>query len=304
MELILSSIFPIFILILIGVLFKKISFPSHDFWPMADKLTYYVLMPALLINSLSKAKLELLYFNSILSLLIAIFLTALLLVIFNKLSSTRNSSFTSVMQGGTRFNTYIFLALSSSLFGEKGILIASIIITFAIPFLNILNISIFAIYKENSKLDFIYLVKSILQNPLIIACFIGTFINFFGISIPISFEKSLQVLGSAALPLGLLSIGYALVLGDLKSTKKDIFISSFAKFLVLPIFTYILAVLFNLDEDLTAILVLFSIMPTATSAFILARQLGGDTKLMSAIITVQTLVSAPILVIFLAIFFK
>ena len=57
MEHIFSSLIPIFSLIVIGYLLKKISFPSHDFWPMADKLTYYILMPALLILRYQKLKL-------------------------------------------------------------------------------------------------------------------------------------------------------------------------------------------------------------------------------------------------------
>jgi hypothetical protein len=49
--------------------------------------------------------------------------------------------------------------------------------------------------------------------------------------------------------------------------------------------------------------VVFAALPTAVSAFILARQLGGDTTLMASIITVQTIVSAltlPLMLNFLA----
>ena len=75
MEHIFSSLIPIFALIIFGYLFKKISFPSHDFWPMADKLTYYILMPSLLILTLSQAKFENNSFELILSSTLAIFLT-------------------------------------------------------------------------------------------------------------------------------------------------------------------------------------------------------------------------------------
>ena len=159
MEHIFSSLIPIFSLIVIGYLFKKISFPSHDFWPMADKLTYYILMPALLIFTLSKAKIDSSSITFISVCLLAIFITMIILMIFNKLSPTQNSSFTSIVQGGIRFNTYVFLALSASIFGEKGLVLAAIIITFAIPFLNILSISVFACYSNNSKIDFFYLFK-------------------------------------------------------------------------------------------------------------------------------------------------
>ncbi|CAM3990274.1 AEC family transporter [Arcobacter cloacae] len=302
MEYIFTSLVPVFGLILIGYFFKIISFPSHEFWPLADKLTYFVLMPALLIYTLSKAKLDINSVNLVLVSLLAIFLTMIFLIVFNKLSPANNSSFTSIVQGGIRFNTYVFLALSSSIFGNEGLILSAIILTFAIPFINILCVTVFAIYSQNNKLDFIYLVKSIVKNPLIIGCFIGGSLNILNISLPISISNIFKILSEAALPLGLLSIGYALVLKDMKNVKKDLFISSFAKFMILPIFIYTLGNLFNLNETMIAVLVLFSLLPTAPSSFILARQLGGDLPLMTTIITVQTLVSALFIILFLKFF--
>lgn len=302
MEHIFSSLIPIFSLIVIGYLFKKISFPSQDFWPMADKLTYYILMPSLLVLTLSKAKFDISSINLVSSSLLAIFLTLIFLIVFNKISSTRNSSFTSVVQGGIRFNTYVFLALSGSIFGSEGLVIAAIIISFAIPFLNVLCITIFALYEENLKINFFYILKSIFKNPLIISCFFGAFLNLFAINIPLSFENLLKILGSAALPMGLISIGYTLVLKELGSNKKDLTITMFAKFIVLPVFIYFLAKVFNLDSLAISILVLFAIMPTAPSSFILARQLNGDMPLITSIITLQTIVSSLFLILFLKLF--
>ena len=82
MEQIFSSLIPIFSLIVMGYLFKKISFPSNDFWPMADKLTYYILMPALLIFTLSKAKLDSNSVDLVLVSIFEIFLTMFFLIIF------------------------------------------------------------------------------------------------------------------------------------------------------------------------------------------------------------------------------
>lgn len=302
MEHIFSALIPVFSLILIGYLFKKISFPSNEFWPMADKLTYFVLMPALLIYKLSSAKFDENSINFILVSLLAIFFTMILLIVFNKINPTKNSSFTSIVQGGIRFNTYVFLALSGSIFGDKGLVLSAIILTFAIPFINILCVTIFALYSDNKKLDFFYLVKSIVKNPLIIGCAIGGFINFLSIPLPVSAKNLLQILSEAALPLGLLSIGYALVLKEIGSSKKDLVISSIAKFITLPILIFIFSKFFGLNEIMISILVLFALMPTAPSSFILARQLGGDISLMTSIITVQTIISAFFIILFLKFF--
>ena len=120
MEHIFSALIPVFGLILIGYFFKRIKFPSHEFWPQADKLTYYILMPALLIYELSNASLNSKNsFSFVMAALLAIFFTMIILIIINKIKPTNASSFTSVIQGGIRFNTYVFLALSGSIFEDK-----------------------------------------------------------------------------------------------------------------------------------------------------------------------------------------
>ncbi len=297
---ILTALIPIFSLIMIGYFFKKIKFPSHDFWPQADKLTYYILMPSLLIYKLSTASINSTNStNYVLTALITIFIVLLILFIFNKLFNFEVDSFTSIVQGGIRFNTYVFLALADAILGDNGIVLAAILLTFVIPFINILCISTFALYISQNKLTFMYFFKSIVTNPLIIACFIGGTINFLNISIPVVLENTLDILGQAALPLGLLSIGFGLVLKEIKSSKKDIIVSSFAKHLLTPIIMFFIANAFSLDKEMIAILLIFSVLPTAPSSFILARQLGGNISLMSSIITIQTLISSLFIIVVL-----
>ena len=303
MEHIFSALIPVFGLILIGYFFKRIKFPSHEFWPQADKLTYYILMPALLIYELSNASLNSKNsFSFVMAALLAIFFTMIILIIINKIKPTNASSFTSVIQGGIRFNTYVFLALSGAIFGKEGLVLSAIILTFAIPFINVLCITIFALYVSNDKLNFLYLIKSIITNPLIVACLIGGTINFIGIEFPVVINNTLAILSKAALPMGLLSVGFGLIIKEISSFKSELIISSFAKHLIMPILIFIFAKYFELDNMMISILVLFAVLPTAPSSFILARQLGGNMGLMSSIITVQTLLSALFIIIFLKIF--
>lgn len=303
MEHIFSALIPVFGLILIGYFFKRIKFPSHEFWPQADKLTYYVLMPSLLIYKLSNASLDSKdSFSFVLAALLAIFFTMIFLILINKIKPTNASAFTSVIQGGIRFNTYVFLALAGAIFGNDGLILSAIILTFAIPFINILCITIFALYISNEKLNFLYLLKSIITNPLIIACVIGGSINFLGIHFPLIINNTLEILSKAALPMGLLSVGFGLVIREIKSSKSELIISSIAKHLIMPVLIFVFAKYFELDDMMISILVLFAVLPTAPSSFILARQLGGDIGLMSSIITVQTLVSALFIVLVLKFF--
>ena len=290
---ILSALIPVFSLIVIGYFFKRIKFPSYEFWPLADKLTYHVLMPSLLIYKLSSASLKQENsFEFVLSAIITISLVLFALILINKFYKVEGSSFSSIVQGGVRFNTYVFLALADSIYGDEGLVLAAIILTFIIPFINVICISIFALYVNENKLSLKYLLKSIFTNPLIIACFIGGSINFISLDLPIVVNKILAILSSAALPLGLLSVGFGLIIRDMNSLKFEITISTFAKLVLTPLIMYFMAQTFSLNSQMTAILVIFAVLPTAPSSFVLARQLGGDITLMSSVITVQTLLSA------------
>lgn len=293
MEHILTALIPIFLLIITGFSFKKIDFPSSEFWKNADKLTYFVLMPALLVYKLSKADLNSIgALDFVLTGILTIFSILIISIILKfKMKNTSGASFSSVVQGAIRFNTYVFLGLIAAILGDHGIALAALLITFAIPLLNIICITVFAFYVNDAKATFIGMVKSIIKNPLIVACIIGATINYSGIHMPIIAVKFLEILSASALPLGLLSIGFALDLGSIKEAKMELIVSSMLKLVVMPLIMFLIGIMFSLDSFLLTILIIFAAMPTASSSFILARQLGGDTKLMASIITFETLFS-------------
>jgi predicted permease len=292
MQHIISALIPIFSLILIGYFFKKIKFPSNDFWASADKLTYYILMPSLLVYKLSTANLENLdALDFLFTGNITILVVLLLCILINIKLNTSGASFSSVVQGAVRFNTYVFLALISSVYGDEGLALGALLITFAIPLINVIAITIFAVYVNDKKVTFLGLVKSIVANPLIIACVLGGSTNYFDITMPIIVENTFKILSSAALPMGLLSVGFSLELKAIKDAKLDLFLAVFLKLFVAPVIMFLIGRYFNLDTIFLSIVVIFASMPTAPSGVVFARQLGGDVKLMAAIITMQTIVS-------------
>lgn len=290
MEHIINTLIPIFSLILLGYFFKRIKFPSTEFWPLADKFTYYVLMPTLLVYKLSNAKIDLdhtlgLVATALLA-IIAVFFTLVVLNFFIKFES---KAFTSIVQGGIRFNSYVLLAFVDSVYGDKGLVLAAIVMAFVIPFINVMCISTFAIYTQRGNFSFRSFFKTIIKNPLIAACVIGGLINYADISIPVVIFKSFGILSSAALPIGLLSVGVGLEFKYLHSAKSELFVSVFAKLLYFPLVIYAIGSLVGLQAMELSVAVIFGAMPTAVSGYILARELGGDVTLMASIITLQTL---------------
>lgn len=290
---VLLALAPIFSLIALGYFLKRINIPGENFWDLADKITYYILFPSLLIYKLANANLSGINgFDIVLSAIISISVLALFLMFLDKfMLFFKEEAFTSIFQGSTRFNTYVFLALITSLYGDEGLIIAALIMTFTIPFLNFICIGIFALYNEEQKVNFKSFVLAVIKNPLIIACIIGGSLNFFSITLLPFINEILSITSMIALPLGLLSVGVGLHIRSMGEVKLELLTSLFFKLALLPAIMIFVALKFELSFLAIAVLMIYASMPTAPSSYILARQLGGDTKLMSAIITIQTLVS-------------
>ena len=135
------------------------------------------------------------------------------------------------------------------------------------------------------------------------ACLLGILLNLTGIGLPPVIAPMLDILGRAALAFGLLLVGTGLTLGAINTSRAMIARTTGLKLVVLPALVALTCGAFGVGGLAATIAVLFGGMPTATNAYILARQLGGDAELTAGIITVQTalsMISLPILLSLLA----
>ncbi|WP_338114333.1 AEC family transporter [Xenorhabdus indica] len=161
-------------------------------------------------------------------------------------------------------------------------------------------ISILALTPNKKALSIKQFVMVIIKNPLIIACFIGISFNLTKIGLPYGSGQFLKILASASLPLGLICIGASLQPSTLRSDKNSIIINILSRLLLMPLIAGIIGFLFHLNILELNLLILFFAIPTAPTAYILTRQLNGDSQLMSAIITLQTITAVITLPIILS----
>ena len=112
-----------------------------------------------------------------------------------------------------------------------------------------------------------------------------------GIGLPGITDRCLEIVGRAALPFGLLAVGAALKPEAIRGHLKAIAISSLVQFGLKPVMAVILISITGLSGIAAGVLIIVFMTPTAASAYILARQLGGDTETMASIITFQTLLA-------------
>ena len=287
-----SALAPVFAAILLGYALSRFHFPGDDFWPHAERITYYLLFPALLINKLASAHMG----SEMLPLACAILggdmLVSIGMLAARKRLGVDGPAFSSMFQGSVRVNTYVGLAGAVALLGDPGIALSAVALLCIVALNNVLCVLVVARYGSASESGGLDLVLQVARNPLIIGCIIGFGINLLALPLPGAFHETMAVLGRAALPLGLLAVGAGLRLGGVLKQMRPLSITTVVKLAVLPTITALLCHLFGAGGDALTVAVLFSALPTASSSFILSRQLGGDTELMASLITFQTLVSA------------
>jgi predicted permease len=207
----------------------------------------------------------------------------------------QSPQFTSLYQGATRFNSYIALAVASSVFDAQVFAMAALALGINIVLVNIVCTLAFSLSNPALQFSSVRLGRELITNPLILGCIIGLGINTFNLPLPVWTLETVRLLGATALPLGLIAVGVALRLRRMQAQWSLTLASSGLKFLILPTLLWVLSALFGLPPTHQAILVLIGAMPTATSAYILARQLGGDAELMANIITFQSLAAFVII---------
>ena len=286
------ALMPIFSLIVLGWVFRRWRFPSASFWTAADRLTYFVLLPSLIIQKLAVAEFTTALLGSLFAVLCGIVIVVgLMALTAGRLGSIQAAALTSVFQGSIRPNTYVVLAASAALYGSEGLALAIIPLAGVIPLVNILCILSFAYFVPSGKRTFFGVAKSIFQNPLVIACIIGVTLNMTNIGLPFFTFDLLDILASAALPMGLISVGTGLRPLENSSMILPMAIASVAKLLAMPAMAYLSLQFLDVSGLPLAVGTLFCSVPCAVSSYILAGHLNGDQPLMASIITVETLLA-------------
>ncbi len=298
---------PIFGIIILGYILKKQNFPGETFWDPAEKITYYLLFPSLLIHKISNAPLITGgYLKLIGASVSAVLSISLLLLAFRFFMKSNGPSFSSLFQGTVRFNTYIGLTIILQIYGTSGMVTAGIIMAVLIPLVNLLSVSFLIKYgqKSESQSDSWLIISKTARNPIVIACLLGITLNSAGIQLTNSLSLFLQILGQAALPLGLLTVGGSMQFGAMKKTGHYIASASILKLIAMPAVMWMFCILFKVPAKFTAIALIFAALPGSALSFILAKQLGGDSRLMANIVTVQTCLSIVTLPLLLSVITK
>ncbi|PZX09961.1 hypothetical protein LX81_04343 [Palleronia aestuarii] len=296
----LTTIWPIFALIWLGFGLARWRIPSAEFWPAAERLNYFVLFPALLVSSLADAPVrdpEVLRLGG--AAVATIMIASLALGLLRRVRPMPARRYGPVVQGVIRFNTYLALSLIATFVGPEGLEKAALYLALAVPLVNLL--SILALSDAGASRAPRALIRTVLTNPLILACLAGFALAMTNVGLPLGLDRLAALLGQGSLPLGLLCIGAALRPRSLRADAPALIATSAARLVLMPLLGVAVAHMFGLTGTEAFIIIVFCCVPTAPTAYVLTQQMKGDGQLMAGIVTLQTMAAAASIPIMLAI---
>ncbi|MCI5106347.1 MAG: AEC family transporter [Pseudomonadales bacterium] len=286
----LEALIPIVAIIGLGFVIARMPFAADTGWELLERLTYYLFFPSLLVLELSSTRVqvaELVPIALVLGLALAIL--SVLFVGLRQFIARDSASLSSVYQGSIRFNTYIGLAVVEAILGDNGLRLAALCLLVYIPAVNILSVIAITAGSQDTGKRGLLAVGSVLSNPLVLACAAGLALSQNMFSLPDILWQMIEILSPVALPLGLLSVGAGIRFVALGEQSWQLAVAMLNKLLVFPSLVLLACVIFSLESDYARVLLILTALPAPPSAYILARQLGGNVALMANIISLQTI---------------
>ena len=281
-------LFPDFSLIVCGYLLCRYTSLNRTVWEQVESLVYFFLFPVLLFHSIVRSPLDLAAASSLISagLLMGVAGIAMAYSLpYLPWLGTRidKSDHAASAQVAFRFNSFIGLALAERLGGPEGLLMIAVLIGVCVPLFNVAAVWPMARHAQSGFL------RELLRNPLIVATATGLAANLLGFTMPVWLEPTVTRIGAASLPLGLMAAGAGMQLGHLSQAKTLAVAVLSIRHLVLPVVALGLSTLFNLSLPQATILLAFSALPTASSAYVLAARMGYNGGYVAGLVTMSTL---------------
>lgn len=293
---ILITIIPIFAVIFLGWLARCRGFIPPEFLAPANRLVFYLAIPAMIFRSIAKASFKT-EFNfavlaaTLLSILV-VFSIAWGLGLMMNVRRTRLASF---IQSSVHGNLgYIGLAVAYYFFGNTGFTRASIIAGFIMILQNFLSVFVLQLYSDQTsfKTNWLKLIYRIVGNPVICSAMAGIIFSLSGLVLPALISRILDILSGLALPLALLLIGASLSIELMRHRICSVAGTGMMKMVLLPGIGFIFYHWLGLAASayLPGLIMLAS--PTATISYVMAKEMNGDTDFAVAAITTSTILSS------------
>lgn len=277
---------PDFLLIASGFAICRWTALDRPVWEGVERLVYYLLFPALLFQAILRYPLQPAAVASLVACgLLVVGCGIALAYALRAWPGVDARTHASGAQTAFRFNSYVALALAERLGGTPGVAAIAVLVSVCVPLCNVAAVWPLARHGGHGY------ARELARNPLILATVSGLLANLAGLQLPDAVGTTLQRIGAAALPLGLMAVGAGLRFGALRDAPGLAAALLSIRHAVLPLLALglVMSPWFDLTPVQQTAVVAFAALPTASSAYVLAARMGGHAGYVAGLVTVSTL---------------
>ena len=291
----LNATIPIFLMMLLGMLFRKLGWMDEVFAAKMNKFVFLVPLPVLLFEQLATVDFSEVW--DIKFILFCFVVTAISITISTVISLLwKDRSIKGEFIQATYRSSAALLGIAfiQNIYGTAGM--APLMIIGSVPLYNIMAVVVLSLFKPgNNSFDKALVkktLKGIVTNPIIIGIVAGFVWSALKLPMPLILHKTVSSIGATATPMGLMSMGATFEMKKATSKMKPTLVAVFMKLVgFCAIFLPVAALLGFRNEELIAILVMLG-SATTVSCFVMARNMGHEGTLSSGVIMMTTLLSA------------
>lgn len=291
----LNATIPIFLMMLLGMLFRKLGWMDEVFAAKMNKFVFLVPLPVLLFEQLATVDFSEVW--DIKFILFCFVVTAISITISTLISMLwKDRSIKGEFIQATYRSSAALLGIAfiQNIYGTAGM--APLMIIGSVPLYNVMAVVVLSLFKPgNNSFDKALVkktLKGIVTNPIIIGIVAGFVWSALKLPMPLILHKTVSSIGATATLMGLMSMGATFEMKKATSKMKPTLVAVFMKLVgFCAIFLPVAAMLGFRNEQLIAILVMLG-SATTVSCFVMARNMGHEGTLSSGVIMMTTLLSA------------
>jgi len=272
-----ATVFPVFFIIVLGWLFARVKNINLG---AVSEIILYITTPCLIFSSLLKNQVIMADFLTIsLSVLVVTSGCGLATWIFLRLFHLDCRGLYLPVMFMNAGNMALPLALLA--FGPQGLSRAVVYYVISASLSYSLGVMIVSRHGHLSE---------VFRLPLIYAAILGISLGAFRVPLSPTLIKPFEILGGAAIPLMLLSLGYRLRNANMNSPQVA-FVGAFLRIGLGFSLALLFVSLFHLQGPTRSIILLSSSMPSAVVNFILAQRYERNADLVASVILISSLLS-------------
>ena len=298
----LNATMPIFLLMLLGIFFRKIGFMNESFTSQMNRFVFRIALPVLLFKDLAEQDFAAAWDGGFVLFCFCVTCISIALVsLISRAVVKDRAERGEFIQAAYRSSAALLgIAFIHNIYGEESTAMGPLMILGSVPLYNIAAVTVLVLTAEEGEKEsgrdsrrlLLRTVKNVLTNPLILGILVGFLWSLLRIPQPQIMKSVVSSVGALATPLGLMAMGASFDLGKAKKSAGPALLAAFIKLFGLAALFLPLAVKLGFrNEQLIAILVMLG-SSTTVSSFVMARNMGHEGTLTSSAVMLTTLGAA------------